>query len=75
MISDGAENLYGLGPISVSPTLQQKGIKSPLMHQAIDELKAIAAKGCLLLDDPDYCHRFGFQAREGLTLAELPPEV
>ena len=73
-ISDGTDNWYGLGPISVIPDKQGKGIGSKLMDAAILELKNIKAKGCVLLGDPSYYHRFGFKPREGLALPDVPPE-
>ncbi len=73
-ISDNTDSWYGLGPISVLPNKQGKGIGSKLMSAAIQELKNIKAKGCVLLGDPDYYHRFGFKPREGLVLPGVPPE-
>lgn len=73
-ISGSADSWYGLGPISVLPKNQSKGIGSKLMNAAILELKNIKAKGCVLLGDPNYYHRFGFKPREGLVLPGVPPE-
>ncbi|MCX4030489.1 N-acetyltransferase [Endozoicomonas sp. SM1973] len=73
-ISDGTDGWYGLGPISVHPNNQNKGIGSKLMNAAIQELKNIKAKGCVLLGDPNYYHRFGFRPREGLVLLDVPEE-
>ncbi|MEX2962245.1 GNAT family N-acetyltransferase [Microbulbifer sp. TYP-18] len=73
-ISDGADNWYGLGPISVLPDRQGRGIGSKLMNSAIRQLENIKAKGCVLLGEPNYYHRFGFKPREGLVLMGVPPE-
>ncbi|MEP0071770.1 MAG: N-acetyltransferase [Marinomonas sp.] len=73
-VSDGTDSWYGLGPISVLPSNQGKGIGSKLMNAAIQELKNIKAKGGVLLGDPDYYHRFGFKPGEGLILPDIPPE-
>ncbi|MCB1704302.1 MAG: N-acetyltransferase [Halioglobus sp.] len=73
-ISDSTDSWYGLGPISVLPNKQGKGIGSKLMNAAIQELKNIKAKGCVLLGDPNYYHRFGFKPRECLVLPGVPPE-
>ncbi|WOD07818.1 N-acetyltransferase [Marinomonas sp. GJ51-6] len=73
-VSDGTDSWYGLRSISVLPSKQGKGIGSKLMNAAIQELKNIKAKGCVLLGDPDYYHRFGFKPREGLILPDIPPE-
>jgi putative acetyltransferase len=73
-ISSGVEDWYGLGPLSVIPSNQRAGVGSALMNAAIQELKYIQAKGCVLLGDPNYYHRFGFKPREGLVLPDVPPE-
>jgi len=73
-ISDGTPNWYGLGPISVLPKQQGKGIGLQLMNAAIQELKNTKANGCVLLGDPNYYRRFGFTAKQGLMLAGVPPE-
>ncbi len=76
-ITDGhghqAEGWYGLGPISVLPHRQGQGIGSRLMEQALAELRAMQAAGCVLLGDPAYYARFGFQAHAGLQLPGVPP--
>ena len=73
-ITDGADSWYGLGPISVLPNNQNKGIGSKLMNAAIEELKNIKASGCVLLGDPNFYHRFGFKPKEGLVLPGVPLE-
>lgn len=65
---------YGLGPISVLPRYQKQGIGSRLMEQALLELRAIQAAGCVLLGEPAYYRRFGFQTHAGLQLPGVPPE-
>ncbi|MGB3288226.1 MAG: N-acetyltransferase [Burkholderiaceae bacterium] len=68
-----AAGWYGLGPISVLPQMQGQGIGSRLMEQALSELRAMRAEGCVLLGDPAYYARFGFQAHTGLQLPGVPP--
>jgi len=68
-----APGWYGLGPISVLPQRQGHGIGSRLMEQALAELRAMQAAGCVLLGDPAYYARFGFQAHAGLQLPGVPP--
>lgn len=73
-ISDGSEAWYGLGPISVEPSVQGKGVGSQLMTSALAELQHINAKGCVLLGDPGYYQRFGFKPMSELVLPGVPPE-
>ena len=71
-ISDGSEDWYGLGPISVLPEYQRRGIGKALMHEGLSRLKALGAKGCALVGDPDYYERFGFRSVPELTHEGVP---
>ncbi|RSC22620.1 GNAT family N-acetyltransferase [Acinetobacter sp. FDAARGOS_515] len=72
-ISSGETDWYGLGPISVWPEQQGQGIGSQLMNAALEQLKQLGAKGCVLLGDPEYYHRFGFKTYPELILPDVPP--
>lgn len=58
-----------VGPFSVSPSLQNKGIGTKLLDYSISEAKRMGFKGMILFGNPDYYHRFGFRnAKEyGIT--------
>jgi putative acetyltransferase len=73
-ISNGCTGWYGLGPISVIPGEQGKGIGSRLMRAAIAQLEDLGANGCVLLGDPGYYSRFGFEPKASLILPNVPPE-
>lgn len=73
-ISDGTVGWLGLGPISVAPDYQGQGIGAQLMAQALAELRALGASGCVVLGEPGYYARFGFKAEPSLVLPEVPPE-
>jgi predicted N-acetyltransferase YhbS len=73
-INGSSVNWYGLGPISVSPTVQNSGVGTFLMHSVLAELKDIGANGCVLLGDPGYYKRFGFKTEPNLVLPNVPPE-
>ncbi|HSZ10322.1 MAG TPA: N-acetyltransferase [Steroidobacteraceae bacterium] len=73
-ISDGASGWFGLGPISVMPEHQRRGVGSRLMHGALLILREQRASGCVLLGEPEYYSRFGFQADPNLILPDVPPE-
>ena len=73
-ISDGAAGWYGLGPISVEPDYQRRGIGSRLMREALRVLRVRGACGCVLLGEPRYYNRFGFQVDSNLTLPGVPLE-
>jgi predicted N-acetyltransferase YhbS len=58
---DGVEGgWFGLGPLSVDPARQRRGIGAGLVEAAIAWLRASGAAGCVLLGDPAYYRRFGF---------------
>jgi putative acetyltransferase len=71
-ISDGSRNWYGVGPLSVSPDFQKQGIGKSLVQEGLSMLKALGAKGCILVGDPDYYKRFGFKNCPELTLEGVP---
>ena len=74
-ISDGTQNWYGLGPVSVLPAYQRQGVGKALIREGLSRLKDIHARGCCLVGHPDYYRKFGFKNVPGLTLAGVPPEV
>lgn len=73
-ISDGTIGWYGLGPISVLPAWQGRGVGSELMRAALSALREMGAAGCVVLGEPAYYGRFGFKAEPGLVLPDIPPE-
>lgn len=74
-VSDGTTGWYGLGPVSVLPEHQRKGIGKQLIEAGLNRLKAIHAKGCCLVGHPGYYGRFGFTNPSTLTLEGVPAEV
>jgi putative acetyltransferase len=74
-ISDGSPKWYGLGPVSVLPECQRRGIGSALIQKGISRLKDLGAGGCCLVGHPEYYRRFGFQNIRGLVHEGVPEEV
>lgn len=72
-LSGGERGWYGLGPVSVTPAWQGRGIGSRLVRQALDVLRARGAAGCVVLGEPGYYGRFGFAAAPALVLPGVPP--
>ncbi len=73
-ISSGATRWYGLGPISVMPEHQRQGVGVQLMEHALTELRTLGAAGCVVLGEPAYYSRFGFNAEPSLVLPDVPAE-
>jgi putative acetyltransferase len=74
-ISDGTQNWYGLGPVSVLPELQRQGVGKALIEEGLSRLKDMNAQGCCLVGHPDYYRKFGFENVEGLVCEGVPREV
>lgn len=74
VIGGAASNWYGLGPISVIPDYQGKGIGGQLIKVGLEQLKAQGAEGVVLLGEPEYYGRFGFNSHNNLTLPGVPAE-
>lgn len=72
-VSDGSPGWYGLGPISVDPGRQGEGIGNRLVREGLGQLKGLGAAGCVLVGDPAYYGRFGFEPDPKLTLDGVPP--
>ncbi|MBT8431364.1 MAG: N-acetyltransferase [Altererythrobacter sp.] len=73
-ISDGTKKWYGLGPVSVWPELQGKGIGGALINRGITQMRGIGAKGIVLLGSPKYYSRFGFKSDPLIAYPGPPPE-
>jgi putative acetyltransferase len=65
---------FGLAPLAVSPIYQRSGIGSRLVNAGLGSLRAIGAKGCVVLGEPDYYGRFGFVARDKLIFENVPAQ-
>lgn len=64
---------YGLGPVSVLPSYQRRGIGSALIMDALLSLSSSGAAGCVVLGDPAFYERFGFEVNDALILPGVPP--
>lgn len=71
-VSDGTRGFHGLGPVSVTPAYQGQGVGTLLVEQALAQLRASGARGCVVLGDPVYYSRFGFNAEPNLVLPDVP---
>jgi len=65
---------FGLGPVSVRPDKQRKGIGANLIEDGLRRVSSMEAKGCVVLGDPNYYARFGFEADAELFLDGVPTE-
>lgn len=61
----------GLGPLGVLPSHQHRGVGSALMHAVLAAADALGSPAAVLLGDPTYYRRFGFQLAQPLGV--LPP--
>lgn len=73
-IDEAHDGWFGLGPVSVEPGHQATGIGSALIRTGLEQLRSRGAAGCVVLGDPAYYCRFGFQRDDGLRYEGAPPE-
>lgn len=73
-INSEATGWYGLGPVSVWPDHQRKGIGQALISEGLSYLRRMHAQGCVVLGDPGYYGRFGFVSDPELWYRDVPPE-
>lgn len=69
-----ANNWYGLGPVSVLPDNQGKGIGKLLIQKGLIELEILGANGCVVMGSSKYYPKFGFKPYPGLILKGFKPE-
>jgi putative acetyltransferase len=73
-IDGAAVDWCGLGPLAVRPDKQQSGVGTALIMAGLTHIKALNARGCVVLGDPAYYGRFGFASDPALCFADVPPE-
>ena len=75
IISDGTNDWYGLGPVSVLPEHHKQGIGKSLINEGLSSLEELGAQGCVLAGDPNYYKRFSFKNFPELVHEGVPQEV
>jgi predicted N-acetyltransferase YhbS len=65
---------HGCGPVSVLPERHKQGIGSALMRAGLQRLRALGSKGCVVVGDPVYYTRFGFENTDAMSLPGVPAE-
>jgi len=63
----------GLGPLGVLPTHQRRGVGQALMHGVLAAADALDEPAVVLLGDPGYYRRFGFQLARLLGILPIDP--
>jgi putative acetyltransferase len=72
---DGLNGPYfGLGPLAILPEAQGKGYGTALLNSALEYLAENNAKCCVLVGDPNYYSRLGFEIESALTYQGAPTE-
>jgi putative acetyltransferase len=59
-VADHSQPWFALGPVSVLPEFQGKGIGSQLINAGLSRIVDLGALGCILTGNPAYYQRFGF---------------
>ena len=72
-IADGTPGWFGLGPVSVAPERHGKGIGSRLIREGLTALVSHGAAGVVLLGNPAFYRRFGFEHDPDLAFPGPPP--
>lgn len=70
----GQADWHALGPVAVDPDCQKLGIGSALIKAGLSQLSELGSKGCILLGDPNYYSRFGFEVKPEFCPDGLPGE-
>lgn len=73
-ISDGSNDWFGLGPVSVLPSMQRRGIGTALIRQGIADLRERGAKGIVVVGDGALYSRLGFGQEPRLSYPGAPAQ-
>lgn len=65
---------HGCGPVGVLPARHRQGIGSALMREGLARLRALGSKGCVVVGNPAYYKRFGFDNTDDMSHARVPPQ-
>lgn len=63
-----------IAPVAVIPEFQKQGVGAKLMERTLAILQSVGAKGCVLVGEAEYYHRFGFEHVKGLTSPGIPEQ-
>ena len=66
---------FGMGPVSVRPDRQTQGVGKALIQECLARLRQAGGRGCVLLGDPGYYRRFGFDHNTGMRFEGAPAAV
>ena len=70
-VSDGTQNWFGLGPVSVLPEYQRQGIGKALTLEGLSRLKDLKAQGACLVGHPE---RTEHPSDDFRAISEIIPE-
>ena len=65
---------FTLGPVSVLPERQRRGIGSAMIRHGLGELEKAGALGCILTGDLNFYGKFGFKLKPKNVPANEPKE-
>jgi putative acetyltransferase len=65
---------FGLGPVAVLVERRRRGIGTALIEAGLKRLEELGARGCVVLGNPAYYRRFGFESDRRLRFADVSSE-
>ena len=74
VVGDALTGWFLLGPVSVHPDHQGSGVGRALVEAGLEVLRLRRASGCVLVGDPQFYARFGFQQCGDATYPGVPAE-
>jgi putative acetyltransferase len=67
-VGSPARRVVAIGPLGVEPSWQRRGVGTALMHAVLGAADGLGEPGVVLLGDPAYYCRFGFEPAENVGI-------
>ena len=75
LASPARSGWLALGPVSVEPPLQRRGVGSQLIEAGLQAIREQGVKGCILVGNHRYYHRFGLVVVPAFAPSQYHPSI
>lgn len=73
-VGERNEGWFGLGPVATAAQSRRRGLADAVIRAGLERLRAAGAIGCVVLGEPAYYARFGFEVDPAIRYPHAPAE-